>query len=471
MEEKHGWEELVTQWSEYLYGESANIMQYFSTVLYTLLLEKRGDNLIKELNKLDLPYTDEEINRRKKRHSIGRVGTDNKNMVRKKNVSIDFIPEDRTYTLIGEGEDRVVVINSTLGLLSKLVIYFMNQEPDDPFMVMGSVGADFQPLTLSGEFGFLGHSDFDIQSLRLIVEELNQSQKMDLEFCTKLIYLMEELVISESMSVKERDYYLIYILECLIDKQQIDLDFLFYADNQAESRFKDWMVANTIVESLERSNVRSSGQLWEDLSHMLLKYPVIDSEFQKEYPLLAELYADKSQVLECDMDLLHYEKEKSNLELFMGYKELRTFFEKQGYAVDSKGETHPTMTSPFIELYRQALADTIGSYIVREHVGMELTEPINAKIWGLSKHQLSSGECIIFKNWNNQDRATDKDVLDAIFNKMKGLNMDKIYLVNLVGKPIGEEMERDGKIIQIISGICGTANALETGLLQAQLNN
>lgn len=466
MNSRNQWEESIEEWAEYLQGKSADVRQYFATVLDGLLTEKNGIGNIRELNEMDLSYTEEEVEQRRKRQAIGKRTLSGS----KRNIGEDFIPEDKVYSLIGKGKEKCIY-NALDELLLKIVAYFSNEFPDDEFNNISEIEGHAKPLQVRGEFGFLGLSGFGVQNLRIEVEKIDSGEKLNLISCTKLIYLMEELICTGELSLKERDYYLLYIMECIIDKKKIDLDFLFYADHKAEAIFRDRIVANNIYETLECSNLRSSGQLWKDLCQMLLKYPGVDSEFEAKYPILTELYTNPKEILECDVDILDYEIERSNLELFMSYPSVRKYFIKQGYALEIQKKVLGMMGTPLIEMYRQALANVVGGVIVEQELGVKLTEPTNAKIWGLSRHQLSNGKCIIFKNWNEQDRATDEDVLDTIFGKMEELSMDKIYLVNLVGKPIGQEIERNGRVIQIMSGICVKPNTLEFGLLESLLKN
>lgn len=197
--------------------------------------------------------------------------------------------------------------------------------------------------------------------------------------------------------------------------------------------------------SLCCSNIRSARMLWNALKEIAIKNPTASLNMRGAGTVPDYLYNKISEETREE-----YSKQ-SELEILMKNPQIQRLFMVEGYSTSFKDD-ECIICEPMLEIYKQALADEVGEYLLYRRE-MEVVTPKNAQKWMLSQYQLSSGEFIIFKNWKDSGKLKGEAVLDAIYEQMEKHDVDKVYVYNLIGD--GEKsIHRNGeKTITVIEGM------------------
>lgn len=197
--------------------------------------------------------------------------------------------------------------------------------------------------------------------------------------------------------------------------------------------------------SLCCSNTRSASMLWNCLKDIALKNPTGCSKMRGSGIAPDYLYNEiRGKVREKYLN-------KSDLEIIMKNPYIKTLFMVKGYATSfEQGDC--IISEPMLEIYKQALADEVGKYLFSLR-SMELAIPRNAQQWALSQNKLEDGNLVIFKNWKDTKRLKKVSTINSFFEQMEKLDVNTIYIYNLIGDGTESRYTKKEKTIVVIEGM------------------
>ena len=228
-----------------------------------------------------------------------------------------------------------------------------------------------------------------------------------------------------------------------------------------------------IRQILSRNWTEDSMALWMKLRQTTLAYPTADSEIRESEELIRKLYvtsgqpqnryfysqysdfsdvtidfgsdaiafrnsgrakqkADSGEVLVYDMS-----EAESGLPVIMQYPGMKEFFIHSGYATEF--QKNDFMMSPvvFHNIYKGALGEVAGKYILRRELGIDLSEITDPDKFEFFDYVMAPGVYVDFKNWKFSYLADRDSVKKEILRKLDAIGGKRVYIINIIGDPSG----------------------------------
>ena len=142
--------------------------------------------------------------------------------------------------------------------------------------------------------------------------------------------------------------------------------------------------------------------------------------------------------------------EASRLPAILKYPGMRDYFESHGFAL--KFEAAEYMMSPplFNNIYKGALGEVAGRFILKSELGIELSEIRDPKKFEFFDYELSPGVYVDFKNWKFSYRQDREKTKREIRDKLEEIDGKRVYVVNIVGdEEYAPTEQADAKIVEI----------------------
>jgi hypothetical protein len=230
-----------------------------------------------------------------------------------------------------------------------------------------------------------------------------------------------------------------------------------------------------IRQQLNKLWTEDSIKLWQNLRQQVLRQPVIINEANcdpKWKPCYVELYQPSNyysyyqendyqevEVFFSDKIPKQYREtiQKVNhtrLVELMKIQELDNLFTQNNWMTEfPQGEL--MLTPPmFNNIYKGALGEAIGKYIVETYCNLRLQE-LDVKEFELFDYKIDRNIYIDFKCWDDQTRLEDDEIdrlMEKINTKMQKLNAKIVFIINILASPESPFIpiiSNDQKIIQI----------------------
>ena len=153
--------------------------------------------------------------------------------------------------------------------------------------------------------------------------------------------------------------------------------------------------------------------------------------------------------------------EEARLPILLRYPGLRAYFEEQGWATDF-GDG-PYMMSPvhFQNIYKGALGEVAGAYILQRELGLELQEIEDPASFELFDFAGPDGLWFDFKHWKSGTRQDEGTVRRKTLDKLASVAGRRAFLINLIAEPVFQpSCTRDERLVEIPGLLLpdGTAN-------------
>lgn len=241
---------------------------------------------------------------------------------------------------------------------------------------------------------------------------------------------------------------------------------IVYFENRASSR--SGRTSSFIQQQLRTPWDENSIKTWQDLREQVLKHPTIvdknncDPKWSLIYidlPVVGNHYRYSQEGDYGEIDVFFSEdrgiqevSEKSaRIAELMSIKPLFQLFSENGWATCfEKGEL--IFTPPiFNNIYKGALGEVCGKFILHEYIGIELQE-LDDSEFELFDFKTSNNIYFDFKFWDDKFAVPAEDVIAKIRGKMDKCNAEKVLIVNILGNsetPFRPIISTDGKIIEI----------------------
>lgn len=223
-----------------------------------------------------------------------------------------------------------------------------------------------------------------------------------------------------------------------------------------------------IYQLLKNPWTENSIKLWQELREQVLKQPSIPLKKDcdpKWNPIYVELphpgrlykytqekdYRDVEVFFSTDKAMQEVSERAARLQELMAIEPLRRLFEEKGWAI-SFPESELILTPiMFNNIYKGALGEVCGHYILQEILGISLKE-LNISKFELFDFKAENNIYVDFKLWNDQVAVPADEVVPKIREKMESCNASRVFIINILGKS-GEEfrpvISSDNKIIEI----------------------
>lgn len=195
-------------------------------------------------------------------------------------------------------------------------------------------------------------------------------------------------------------------------------------------------------------------EMWKMLREQVLAYPTLDGrdklplELRDLYVRLPEgyRYIDYTQQYDFKEVQITFTNNKNAgvspeccfLPDLMKCSELYEFFQERGYATEFEKAEYILSPVLFNNIYKGALGEVIGTYLLTKYCGVELMELEMGEYERFDK-KTKDGIYIDFKLWNEQvEHSDEEEYLAKISQKKKEVNARKVIIVNILGEIYGK---------------------------------
>lgn len=213
---------------------------------------------------------------------------------------------------------------------------------------------------------------------------------------------------------------------------------------------------------------KSKVELWQNLREQTLMHPSIPSKGDcdpKWQPIYVELpsparsykytqendYQNVEVFFSTDKQTQEVSERAARLQELMAIKPLYNLFDDRGWATRfAEGEL--MLTPPiFNNIYKGALGEVCGRYILQEQLGLPLGE-LDISEYELFDLKMGDNIYFDFKLWNDNIAVSADGIIPNIQEKMRNCNADRAFVINILGES-GKEfrpiVSADRRIVEI----------------------
>jgi hypothetical protein len=160
--------------------------------------------------------------------------------------------------------------------------------------------------------------------------------------------------------------------------------------------------------------------------------------------------------------VLTMSQEDSGLPLLMRYMPLKEFFISMGYAIEFERNEYVMSPVLFHNIYKGALGEAAGRFILRNERGIELSEITDPQKFEFFDFELSPDVYVDFKNWKFSYQIEREQVYEQIGKKLDEIGGKKVYVINLMSEKDAEPVRTvSGRIIEVCGLIDESGNVLK----------
>lgn len=237
---------------------------------------------------------------------------------------------------------------------------------------------------------------------------------------------------------------------------------------------------NYIRRMLSRDWTARSMELWQALRECVLRFPT-SHEKNTEYGNVIEdlyienkdsksdyLFAQKGDfsdvTIDYDNDRIIFEEnvkqqgkrvscvneDESRLQQILLYPGMKEHFIENGWATSFGNEEKIISPILFQNIYKGALGEVAGKFVLKKELGIELTEVTDPEKFEFFDYEVTEGVYVDFKHWKYgyPDERVKKQ--QEIRNKLKAIGGKQVFIINVVAdEQWGIQGTKDGEIIEI----------------------
>ena len=231
------------------------------------------------------------------------------------------------------------------------------------------------------------------------------------------------------------------------------------------SSFGMWNIRQT----LSRNWTENSMVLWMNLRMTTLCHPTADVELHDTDELIRKLYvtsgkaqnryfysqysdfsnvtvdfgddaiafrnsgrakqkADSGEVAVYEMS-----EAESGLPVILQYPGMEEFFTASGYATEFRENDYMMSPVLFHNIYKGALGEVAGKFILKRELGIELTEITEPEKFEFFDYQMAPDVYVDFKNWKFSYLVDRGSVKKDILEKLDAIGGKRAYIINIIG--------------------------------------
>ena len=280
---------------------------------------------------------------------------------------------------------------------------------------------------------------------------------------------MDELIMSPEMEK---------IIECKNNMKMIQMkEVESYVNRAARISTQG---KNYIRRMLSRDWTERSMELWQSLRECVLRFPtsnakntdygnviedlyIENKDFQSDY-LFAQKGDFSDVTIDYDNDRIVFEEnvkmqgkrvscvneEESRLQQILLYPGMKEHFTQNSWATSFGNEEKIISPILFQNIYKGALGEVAGKFILKKELGIELTEISDPEKFEFFDYEVAEGVYVDFKHWKYgypDERAKKQQ---EIRNKLQAIGGKQVFIINVVAdEQWGIQGTNDGGIIEI----------------------
>lgn len=237
---------------------------------------------------------------------------------------------------------------------------------------------------------------------------------------------------------------------------------------------------NYIRRMLSRDWTERSMELWQSLRECVLRFPTSSAGNTEYGNVIEDLYIDNKDLrsdylfaqkgdfsdvtIDYDDDRIVFEEsvkqqgkivsyvneEESRLQQILLYPGMKEHFIENGWATSFGNQEKIISPILFQNIYKGALGEVAGKFILKKELGIELTEILDPEKFEFFDYEITEGVYVDFKHWKYgypDERAKKQQ---EIKNKLNAIEGKKVFIINVVAdEQWGIQGTNDGGIIEI----------------------
>lgn len=234
-----------------------------------------------------------------------------------------------------------------------------------------------------------------------------------------------------------------------------------------------------IMRMLSSTWTADSMKLWKALRHTVLCHPRADTELWQLDPVIRTyyiplakektcyFYAQKGDFSEVTLSLeqdkavfsaslpkgvfpSEVSEEESRLPLILSYPGMKEHFTSNGWATKFGEGVHILSPVLFQNIYKGALGEVAGSFILQHELGLSLHEIEDPNHFEYFDFVLDSGIYFDFKHWRSKTQMDQTVMRNKTLAKLNAVGGDRAFIVNLISDEISEpSCTYDERLIEI----------------------
>ncbi|SCP99160.1 hypothetical protein [Anaerobium acetethylicum] len=254
-----------------------------------------------------------------------------------------------------------------------------------------------------------------------------------------------------------------------------------------------------IMKMLSRDWTEESMLLWKRLRETVLAKPTATPEESRQNEIIeklyvtggeahkAYLYAQKGDfsdvVIEFENDRHVFaagircegkivscvSEDDARLQDILRYPGMQRHFWEKGWATSFMPEEFILSPVLFHNIYKGALGEAAGRYILQRELGMELHEIEDPSSFEFFDYQINEGVYLDFKHWKQQYMVDREKTREEIRRKLDIIGGQRVYIINILAVD-SFVPHNDGRIVEIpcLLNTDGTANEKALRLLKGE---
>lgn len=219
---------------------------------------------------------------------------------------------------------------------------------------------------------------------------------------------------------------------------------------------------------LARDWTERSIQIWRELRYVVLKYPTASSTIRELETYIRKLYITAGEpinsyiysqytdfsdvVIDFSNDVTAFRNsgrakikgetndiivskvssDDAKLEQILKYPGMKEYFIEQGYATSFKAQEYIMSPVLFHNIYKGALGEVAGAFILNAERGIILTEITDATKFEFFDYEISNDVYVDFKNWKFTYAQDREKSLKEISRKLDAIGAKRVYIINVV---------------------------------------
>ena len=222
-----------------------------------------------------------------------------------------------------------------------------------------------------------------------------------------------------------------------------------------------------IINELKRNWTENSIEYWQKLRQLCLMCPTMSADqvakntqyrtIYMQAPKKISSYSyeqegdyNKNIIIKFDDSLSQkMSEEEANLKELFNIPELMDFFKEHKYATSFAANEFILTPPMFNNIYKGALGETVGKYIIEKYIPVELKE-VPDEYFELFDFSVGDGIYVDFKLWKDTMRVDADEEKKKILSKLEKCKGKRAVIINIVydrnAYPVSSD---DGKIIEI----------------------
>lgn len=146
-------------------------------------------------------------------------------------------------------------------------------------------------------------------------------------------------------------------------------------------------------------------------------------------------------------------EKSTRLFYFMQLKQIKNYFEKNGYATEFKNKDAVLLPVVMQNLYKGALGEIVGKLLLEDIIKDTITEIDDVSKFEKFDYSLNNDLYIDFKNWSTNFKMEKDWYVKKTLNKLNQIKARKAVVINIVSDEFIIDKYDNGRLI-VISGLC-----------------